>query len=181
MTIRFRWDGQEENVMRTISRGVVILGLLIGCGISAMAGDITWTLNQVVFSDGNTATGYFITNSAVNTIEGFSIVVSGPDGGADFTATLMVNAYLPTVIGAANSDFSKYMDLYLSSALTSAGGIVNIASGFDCPGCGVLLLTGSGYDPTVDGVPVSEPSTLLVVGSGLGFLGTILRRKFSHA
>jgi len=49
--------------MKTIPRAMVILGLLIGCGISAMATDITWTLNNVAFNDGNVATGSFTTSS----------------------------------------------------------------------------------------------------------------------
>ncbi|MGC2112155.1 MAG: PEP-CTERM sorting domain-containing protein [Candidatus Korobacteraceae bacterium] len=162
--------------MRILARGLLILGLLIGSGIGAVAGDITWTLNNVQFSDGNTATGFFITNGAVNTIEGFSIQVTGPDGGADFVATQMLNAYLPGTIGAANSDFSKFLDLVLAQNMTGAGGVINIASGFDCPGCGTLLVN-SDHDPTVDGAPVSEPSALIVLGSGLGLLGTMLRRK----
>lgn len=162
--------------MRILARVLLILGLLAGSAIGAMAGsgDITWTLNNIDFSDGNTATGWFITNGAVNQILGFSIVVSGPDSNADFTATQMVNAYLPNEIGAANSGFTKYMDLLLSSPLTGAGGTFNISTGFDCPGCGVLILSD---DPSVTGVPLSEPSMLMVLGSGLACLGTIVLRK----
>jgi PEP-CTERM motif len=164
--------------MRILARGLVILGLLIGCGISAMAGsgNVEWTLNNVNFSDGNSATGFFITNGAVNTILDFSIQVTGPDGGADFVATQMIDSYLPGTIGAANSDFSKFLDLVLAQNMTSAGGVINIASGFDCPGCGVLLVN-SDHDPTLDGAPVTEPSSLIVLGSGLALLGTMLRRK----
>jgi hypothetical protein len=92
----------------------------------------------------------------------------------------MVNSYLPKEIGAANGDFSKYMDLYLTSAMTSAGGAITMDQSYDCPGCGVLLLAGSGHDPEVIGKPVSEPSMLLVLGSSLGILGPLLRRAIAR-
>ncbi len=162
--------------MKILARGLVIVGLLIACSIGAMAGSggIDWTLNNIAFSDGNTATGYFITNTAVNQIIGFSIVVSGPDHNADFVATEMVSAYLPNEVGAADAGFLQYMDLILSSPLTSSGGVVNIAQGFDCPGCGVLVLTD---DPTIKGDPLSEPSALVILGGGLAIFGTMFGRK----
>jgi hypothetical protein len=166
--------------MGTGAKTLIILVLLIVSSIGAMAGSIEWTLNDVVFSDGNSAVGYFITNSAVTDILSFDIVVSGPAGGAAFTATQMVSSYLPTEIGAANSDFSKYMDLYLTSAMTGAGGNITMNQGYDCPGCGVLLLAGSGHDPEIIGKPVSEPPILLVLGSSLGILGTLLRRAIAR-
>jgi hypothetical protein len=166
--------------MKTVSKALFTLVLLVGSSIVAMAGSIDWTLNDVVFSDGNSAAGYFITNSFVTNILSFDIVVSGPVGGAAFTATQMVDSYLPSVIGAANAAFSKYMDLYLTSPMTSAGGPLTMDQGYDCPGCGVLLLASSGHEPEVVGKPVSEPSTLLVLGSSLGILGTLLRRSISR-
>jgi len=89
--------------MRIAPRAMIVLGLLIGSSTCAMAGDfdITWALNDVHFSDGNVATGFFVTNSSVTSIVSYSIVVSGPDTAADFTANVMVDAYLPTTIGAA--------------------------------------------------------------------------------
>ena len=47
--------------MRTVSKVMIILGLLIGSAFSAMA-DTKWTLSDVVFDNGNTATGWFLVN-----------------------------------------------------------------------------------------------------------------------
>ena len=169
--------------MIKVSRLLIILGLLVGSSVSALAGEIKWSLNDVVFNNGNTATGYFITDSSLDVLS-FSLMVTGPTGSQDFTATLFVQSYLPGTVGFANSDFSKYVDLYLISPITSAGGIGSFDMGYDCGptgGCGVLLLEGNGYDPELIGTPISEPSVLLMLGGSLAVLGAMLRRAMGHA
>jgi PEP-CTERM motif len=180
--------------MKFVSRVMIGLGLLLGSGVCAMA-DIVWTLNDVYLEyphDGgiNEVSGYFITDNSVDTIESFSIDVTGPETAGTFTATQMVDSYLPGVIGIANPGFSEYVDLYLAPlALTSAGGTINITSGYDCPGCGTLLVN-SDYDPTVTGVvetgiadlgPVPEPSSIPFLGAGLLLMGVMMRRKLIRA
>src|SRR5208337_4643894 len=171
--------------MKATSKVLVILGLLVGSSICALAGNITWTLEDVYFSNGNTATGYFITDHNLNLLS-YSLEVTGPDLAQAFTATVFVTSYLPDEVGFANSDFSKYVNLNLASPITYAGGIIPMIQGLfgsnDCGGgggCGTLLI-GDGYDPTLDGV-VPEPASLVVLGSSLAILGTMLRRKLSRA
>jgi hypothetical protein len=163
--------------MRTITR-VVSLVALLGGGISAMA-DITWTLKDVVFSDGNAATGFFVTDDSATAYEAFSIAVTGPDSNADFVATIAVDSYLPTQLGFAIPGFSEYVDLDLVTPLTSAGGTVQIGSGWDCPGCAVLLKDAD-HNPSVNGV-VPEPAAVLLLGTVVGLLGFTLRRKLVHS
>ncbi len=177
--------GKGKRRMSKVSKILIILGLLAGSSVGAIAGDIEWTLNDVLFSNGNTATGYFITDSSL-TVQSFSLMVSGPAGSQDFIATVFVQPYLPSQLGFANSDFSKYVSLYLTSPITNAGGTIPFGpglygDGFDCGGgggCGVLLL-GNGYDPELIGTPVSEPSVLLILGGSLALMGTMLRRALS--
>jgi hypothetical protein len=170
--------------MKAVSRVMIGLGLLIGSGACAMA-DIVWTLNDVFLQyphNGgiNEVTGNFTTDNSVDTIESFSIVIAGPETDGTFTAAQMVNDYLPNTIGIANSDFSEYVDLYLSSPLTSAGGTVDIGSGFDCPGCGTLLVDAD-HTPTVTGVASTpEPSAIPFLGAGLLLMGTLVRRKLNR-
>jgi hypothetical protein len=166
--------------MKTLSKALFVLVLLVGSSIGAMAGSITWTFSDVFFNNGNTVTGFFITDSAVTQYLGFSITVSGSDPNGAFTVTQMTAANLPGLIGAANSDFSKFIALILTPpGLTSAGGVVTMDTGFDCrpdSTCATLLVN-SDFHPEVIGVPVSEPATLLVLGSSLGLLGTLLLRR----
>jgi hypothetical protein len=169
----------QEELMKAFSRVMIGMGLLLGSGVCAMA-DIVWTLNDVDFSDGNQAVGYFITDNAVDTIESFSIQVEGPDTSRDFIATTMSSAYLPNEIGAFLEP-TYYTDLFPETSMTSSGGIIPLNQGYDCPGCGVLSV-GIGYNPTVNGVTETpEPSTIPFLGAGVLLMGVVLRRKLIRA
>jgi hypothetical protein len=164
--------------MKTLYRVLAVAGLLAGSGVCAMA-DTMWTLNDVYFSDGNEATGWFTTDPTTTIIESFSLMVAGPDTGADFTATQMSSAYLPNTIGFASNGWAEYVDLYLVSPLTSAGGTIDISSGFDCPKCGVLL-DNTNYHPTVTSGALPEPYGASFIGAGIIALAWLSRRKLKR-
>ena len=161
--------------MRVAYRALVIAALLMSSSVCVLANSIQWTFNQASFSDGNVVTGSFITNSAVTAYLSFSITVSNAGTPADaFTATQMTETYLPTVIGFANADFSRYIDL--DAILTSAGGLVPITAGFDSPNG--TFRVGGDFHPSVNGVTLTpEPSAIVLVTAGLGLLGLARRRK----
>ena len=166
--------------MKTFSKVMIGMGLLLGSGAYAMA-DIVWTFDDVHFSNGNELTGSFTTDNSVDTIESFSIDITGPDSSDAFTAAQMVNAYLPNEIGIANGYFSEYVDFELPTALTSAGGTIDLTQGYDCPGCGVLVVN-SDHTPSVTGVvETPEPSTIPFLGAGLALVGMVVRRKLVRA
>jgi len=165
--------------MKAISRTIVLLTVLLIVGCCTARADIKWTLDDVYFTNGNSATGYFITDDAVTTIESFDITVAGGDAAAAFVAAIMVDSYLPNEIGIANSDWSKYVDLLPTSPLTSAGGIVPLDPGYDCPGCGVLR-SDTDFHPTVNGASLPEPSVLTILASfGLVLGSMVLHRRRS--
>ncbi|HEX5228266.1 MAG TPA: PEP-CTERM sorting domain-containing protein [Bryobacteraceae bacterium] len=174
--------------MKIFGKALLGVGLLLGTGVCAMA-DIVWTFNDVVFQQTfwpdttyqNELTGSFTTDDAVTHVESFNLNVTGNLASGLFTPAQMVDSYLPNTIGIADASFSDYIDLYLNSPLTSAGGTIDIGSGFDCTGCGTLLVN-SDHRPTVTGVAATpEPTTLPVLGAGAVLVFFVTRRKLVRA
>jgi hypothetical protein len=162
------------HIFKKLAMLITVTGLALGFATCASA-QVTWTLSDVYFDNGNTATGFFTTNSSLS-VTSFSLQVTGPDTAQDFTASTFVDSYLPNTVGFANSDFSEYVDLYLISSITNAGGVIPFGTsiygnGSDCGGsggCGTLLI-GDGYTPELNGT-TPEPATVGLMLLGLGLL-----------
>lgn len=166
----------------TISTAIVALALLLASGTCAMA-DVEWTLTStagpgVLFTDGDIATGYFLTNYANTEILGFDITVAGPATSADFIANVSVGYSLPagTITFAYDPGFSPYLALFPASALPEGGGADPLTGtdiwhdgpgGDACPGCGVVK---PGLGAELLGVNLPEPSTItiLCIFAGIG-------------
>jgi hypothetical protein len=159
------------------------LGLLLGNGTCAMA-DVEWTLAShgvpgVLFTNGDTASGYFLTNYANTAILGFDITVTGPATGADFIADVSVGYSLPsgTITFAYDPGFSPYLSLFPAFALPVGGGTDPLTGtdpwndgpgGDACPGCGVVT---PGLSAGLVGVNLPEPSTIAILGVfGIAFV-----------
>jgi hypothetical protein len=148
----------------------LLAAALVFAGFATCASaDITWTLSDVTLNNGDAVIRSFTDNDAVTMVDSFSLTMTGP---ASFSITQTVDSYLALgEIGMANSDFSKYVDLYAN--LTSAGGTVPITGEFVCPGCGTLVVNAD--TEVIGGTP--EPLRLLLFGIGLVAIMGIARRK----
>ena len=164
--------------MNTLTKSLAIAGLLFGFATCASA-QVTWTLSDVTFDNGNVANGSFTTNATISGVDSYSIVISGPDTAADFTAVAFVTSGFPSKIGLGSAMFFQDVLLELSGNMTNAGGIIPIANGVDCPNdgtCGTLVKLG--HSPEIIGV-TPEPATagLMLLGLGIMVRKYVVRRR----
>jgi hypothetical protein len=174
--------GHREK-MKNIIKLLTIAGLTFAFATCASA-DVTWFLQDVTFSDGATATGFFTTDPAFDALDNWSVNVSGSSIGANYDYLTTNSNFFdisPTFVALGSSPFVQFILVIPQSAMTNAGGTINLLtgdSGLDCNNgpCGTLL-TGSITSTS----PTPEPrfgAILLVSLAGLGFLA---RRKFAAA
>lgn len=161
---------------------------------TCVSADVTWTLNNVTFTDGATATGFFTTDAAFDTLDNWDINVSNSDLGANYHYQVGNSSPFDissTEVSLASSPFAEFVIVFPSSPMTNAGGPISLVTGFDVPpgsgdcassgACGYL---GSNSTASITGTPASavpEPrfgAVLLMGLAGLAFLG---RRKFAAA
>jgi hypothetical protein len=166
-------------VHKSILRALVFVSVLAVSAGCASAGTV-WTLVDVTFSDGATATGFFAIDSGFTMLTNWDITVSGSDLGADFVYTPADSNYYDisaTEIALGANPFATFTVLIPDAAMTNAGGTIDLVPGnssVDCsaPGpCGALL-TGA---ITTEVVP--EPGTILLSACGAAAAFWMLYRR----
>jgi len=174
--------------MKTVIRFVVLV-LLIGGFATWASADTTWNINASFNRPGygtNDVTGYFTVNSGLNGLVSWDMTVTGTNTQANFEYSSGVGGGGYSFVSTTNIDFhspdwSKYFDLFLTSALTNApnGTTINLLGGDEslvCPGCGTLV-SGSITAGPISAVP--EPASLFLLSSGLlGTVGAMFRKLY---
>jgi len=148
----------------------------------ALAGPLTWTLSNVTFDDGGTASGSFTYDADTNTLNNWAITTTGGStlGGATYDS--VSNPYGFTLSNAdfffgANGSLNPYLRLGTTSGLTNAGGTVALLTGFssyECTNCGAYRLV-TGGSVTTGSVP--EPAAWAMMVAGFGLVGFAARRQ----
>jgi hypothetical protein len=192
--------------MKTWASNVASLAAALAAAIMlsgpASAASIRWDLNNIVFADQGTATGYFLVDTDANAVFEWSVTVSpwtytGPAGApvtspaftydndiAGQTAAVSVN-FLGEVFGVGFFDPAFYGDnpgqrrllrLTATTSLESPSvAPLNLNSSAECWNCVPFRLMTGGE--LVGSVP--EPSTYALMIAGLLGLGFVARRRTS--
>lgn len=168
---------------------------LVACAPASWAMPIQWTLSDVLFEDGGTASGSFIYDASTNAYSAISITTSGGSLTPNATFTALVSGtsgdavLVPTA--GPNLTGSNLLQLIFQFPLTNAGGTVYLYDPFfpaassyqgSClnAACtsqdfGRLVVDGG----IISGAPavVPVPAALWMFGAGLGVLGIVRRRQ----
>ena len=170
-------EGFIRNGIRALAF-VSILAVSAGCA----SADTFWTLVNVNFDDGASATGYFTVDPTFSFLTDWDIKLSGTSYSVaypSFEFTPGDSHYFsisPTDVTVGDFSVSQdFLTLIPSVAMTSAGGTITLATGsLDCYGspCGNLV-TGQITDPP----PAPEPGTLSLMGAALAGIGLLSRKR----
>jgi hypothetical protein len=169
--------------VRGFGKVLLVAGLVMGFA-GYVSADTVWNVNATFSynSLANTASGTFELDPSLDLVT-WNITVNGTNVPAD-------NTYNPgdsidifpdtTHLDFYDGTTNQYIDLYLQTGLSNAGGTINLLYGdggasnnstIVCAGCGTLV------QGTVSTSSVPEPGGLALPGGAIGAFGFTRRKK----
>lgn len=184
--LSYKKPTRDIRMKRLQLRSGLLAGLvLMAASLSAQAAPITWTLDNVTFTDGGTATGSFTIDAAAKTWSAFDIVTAGPAlSGFNYNPTnsgLYFNGFGPNSFTIMPGDGHRYITFSFLEALNETGNtrVILTDSSWECMNCSPWrYMSGSVTSLAAD---VPEPGTVAMFLPALGLVGWMSRRRKKQA
>lgn len=143
-------------------------GVMVLLCASYASADVIWTLNNVAFADGGTATGSFTLDPSGNFVA-WNISIAGGDtvNYPPITYTTGEPSFnTPGYVAFADTPFDRFTLFTFAGPLTNSGGVVPLTGGLDCINGPCRVAVSGELDGVLIAVPESSPSLLLASGFG---------------
>jgi hypothetical protein len=176
-----------------LKRLLPVITLLASLGIAtdAQALSVLWTLQDVQFEDGGSATGSFVYDADINTYANISVTTTTGSATTGGTVSLLLDG---DANGAAvvplQGDLTgaTLLQLLFQAPLTNAGGVVALVDPFFAPNsssegrCSNASCSSASFarfmaSGDVVGAPVPVPATGALLAAALAALGPRVRRR----
>jgi hypothetical protein len=171
---------------RLVALASLLAAALLAGGSRAEAGVIDFTLQNVTFDDGGTASGTFVADSATGVVRSIDIVTTAGSrmGGTIYTSVMGQPSFFADTPNSFFAQNGSYITLAFQHALTMAGadpiitaiGRFGIGQSYECTNCATYRVVTGGQALGV-ALDVPEPISLAALGTGLLALGLARRAR----
>jgi hypothetical protein len=176
--------GKPVMLKKTSAFTMTIAALLAISTLPAQASVIDWTLQNVAFSDGGSASGTFSTDSTTGNVLSFNITTTSGTklGGTvyDNTVAQVLNDFwAPNSFDITDEGAHVYLELAFVDPLTAPGTdfLALQRASYECDNCSPARIVVAGEAVSEAPTQVPEPATSTLFVMGLFGLGAIFQRR----